>query len=110
MKPTRPTYKAREFAELTGVTVRALHHYDRIGLLKPKRTLAGYRVYSMDDLQALQQIVVLKFIGIPLRRIAGLRTATAERLSKTFARSLERSNESASFSTRRLRCFDESIR
>jgi hypothetical protein len=41
MQPTRPkTYQAREFAKLAGVTVRALHHYDRIGLLKPKRTSA----------------------------------------------------------------------
>lgn len=37
-------YRVREFAELSGVTVRALHHYDRVGLLKPRRTDAGYRL------------------------------------------------------------------
>lgn len=38
MPLTNTTYHAREFAEIAGVTVRALHHYDRIGLLKPRRT------------------------------------------------------------------------
>jgi len=68
----KATFKAREFARLAGVTVRALHHYDRIGLLTPARTSGGYRVYTMDDLHTLEQIVVLKFIGIPLRQIASL--------------------------------------
>ena len=63
------TYRAREFARLAGVTVRALHHYDRLGLLKPQRTQAGYRVYSEEDLKALEQIVALKFIGLPLKKI-----------------------------------------
>ena len=76
MQSTRPkTYQAREFAKLAGVTVRALHHYDRIGLLKPKRTRAGYRVYSTQDIESLEQIVALKFIGIPLRKIPILRHA-----------------------------------
>jgi DNA-binding transcriptional MerR regulator len=39
-------FKFCEFAALTGVTVRALHHYDRLGLLKPSRySSAGYRLY-----------------------------------------------------------------
>lgn len=63
-------YKVHEFAELAGVTVRALHHYDRLGLLKPKgRTPAGYRLYSNGDLARLEQIVVLKFLGMPLKEI-----------------------------------------
>ena len=50
-----------EVAALAGVTVRALHHYDRLGLLKPaRRTAAGYRVYSESDFARLQQIVTLK--------------------------------------------------
>jgi DNA-binding transcriptional MerR regulator len=65
-------YKAREFAALAGVTVRALHHYDRLGLLRPKRTLNGYRTYGEQDLVRLEQIVALKFIGLPLRRIKEL--------------------------------------
>src|ERR1051326_3896223 len=61
--------RVQEFAELAGVTVRALHHYDRLGLLKPRRTEAGYRMYSSRDLERLEQGVALKFLGIPLKQI-----------------------------------------
>ncbi len=60
---------ARSFAALAGVTVRALHHYDRLGLLRPKRAANGYRSYSEQDLVRLEQVVALKFVGLPLRRI-----------------------------------------
>lgn len=67
------TYKPNEFAKRAGVTVRALHHYDRLGLLKPSgRTDAGYRVYSDRDFVRLEQIVALKFIGFPLSQIRDL--------------------------------------
>jgi len=70
---TKELYLAQEFAKLAGVTVRALHHYDRLGLLKPKqRTRSGYRLYSERDFARLEQIVVLKFLGIPLKQIRGL--------------------------------------
>jgi MerR family transcriptional regulator, thiopeptide resistance regulator len=70
---TKELYRAKEFAKLAGVTVRALHHYDRLGLLKPKqRTQSGYRLYSEPDFARLEQIVVLKFLGIPLKQIRGL--------------------------------------
>ena len=62
-------YKIHEFAKLAGVTVKALHHYDRLGLLQPGRTEAGYRVYCERDLETLEQIVALKFLGIPLKQI-----------------------------------------
>lgn len=62
-------YKIHAFAELSGVTVKALHHYDRLGLLKPQRTASGYRVYSERDLERLEQIVALKFLGFPLKQI-----------------------------------------
>src|SRR5580704_8114498 len=63
------TYRIGEFAELAGVTVRALHHYDRIGLLKPQRSNSGARLYRLQDLERLVQIAALKFLGIPLREI-----------------------------------------
>jgi len=70
---TKDLYQASEFARLTGVTVRALHHYDRLGLLRPKqRSRAGYRLYSAKDFAPLEQIVVLKFLGIPLKQIRRL--------------------------------------
>lgn len=66
-------YQASEFAKLTGVTVRTLHHYDRLGLLEPSgRTVAGYRLYGERDFARLQQIVTLKFIGFPLKQIKDL--------------------------------------
>ncbi len=69
-KTTSRWYKASEFARLTGVTVRTLHHYDRLGLLKPSgHTAAGYRLYGERDFARLQQIVILKFIGFPLNQI-----------------------------------------
>jgi DNA-binding transcriptional MerR regulator len=77
-------YRAQEFAELAGVTVRALHHYDRLGLLKPSgRTNRGYRLYTDRDLVRLEQIVVLKFLGLPLKQIRTLldRSGSSERAS-----------------------------
>ena len=61
--------RVQEFADLTGVTVRALHHYDRLGLLRPHRASSGYRLYGVRELERLEQIVALKFIGIPLKQI-----------------------------------------
>jgi DNA-binding transcriptional MerR regulator len=63
------TYRIGEFAKLAGVTARALHHYDRIGLLKPQRSNSCTRLYRLEDLERLVQIAALKFLGIPLREI-----------------------------------------
>jgi len=76
---TKETYRVLEFAKLAGVTVRALHHYDRLGLLKPKqRTRSGYRLYTNRDFARLEQIAVLKFLGIPLKQIRGLLEADSK--------------------------------
>jgi DNA-binding transcriptional MerR regulator len=73
LSQTKTRYQPHEFAERAGVTVRALHYYDRLGLLKPSdRTASGYRLYSPPDFARLQQIVTLKFIGFPLRKIKTL--------------------------------------
>jgi DNA-binding transcriptional MerR regulator len=62
-----------EVAALAGVTVRTLHHYDRIGLLSPsERTPAGYRRYTPSDLDRLQQVLVYRELGFPLEEIATL--------------------------------------
>ena len=65
-------YKVREFAEFAGATVRALHHYERLGLLKPARTAADYRLYGLSDLERLEQVVALRFLGLSLRQIKAL--------------------------------------
>lgn len=62
-----------EVSELTGTSIRALQYYDRIGLLKPsKRTEAGYRLYSDEDLARLQQILLFRELEFPLRDIKGI--------------------------------------
>ena len=63
-------YQVREFAQRSGVTVRTLHHYDHLGLLKPTLVAeSGYRLYGDADMARLQQIVTLKSLGFPLRQI-----------------------------------------
>jgi DNA-binding transcriptional MerR regulator len=88
------SYQSREFALRAGVTVRTLHHYDRLGLLKPsRRSRAGYRLYSDTDLIRLEQIVVLKSIGLPLKelgRLLGKERAAARDGSAMLAQVLAR--------------------
>jgi len=60
----------KQVAELAGISVRTLHHYDDIGLLSPAETSeAGYRLYSEDDLDVLQQILFYRELGFPLKTI-----------------------------------------
>jgi DNA-binding transcriptional MerR regulator len=62
--------KINEVAKLTGVTVRTLHYYDGIGLLKPAEvTDSGYRLYDSDSLSKLQQILLLRELDFPLDEI-----------------------------------------
>jgi DNA-binding transcriptional MerR regulator len=62
-----------EVAALAGVTVRTLHHYDRIGLLSPSgRTGAGYRQYGPADLDRLHQVLLYRELGFPLEEVATL--------------------------------------
>jgi DNA-binding transcriptional MerR regulator len=64
-------YTVGDLARLTGVTVRTLHHYDEIGLCRPsQRNAAGYRLYNDADVLRLQQILVLRELGLPLDEIA----------------------------------------
>ncbi len=65
--------KINEVAKLTGVTVRTLHYYDEIGLLRPGAvTEAGYRVYDAAELETLQQILFLRELDFPLSEIREL--------------------------------------
>jgi DNA-binding transcriptional MerR regulator len=65
-------YSTHAFAELTGVTVKALRHYERVGLLAPKRTRAQYRRYALGDLQRIERILALKSLGLSLMAIKAL--------------------------------------
>ena len=60
----------KQVSRLTGVSVRALHHYDAIGLLKPtKVTEAGYRLYDDTALRRLQTILLFRELEFPLKEI-----------------------------------------
>ncbi|NMB24653.1 MAG: MerR family transcriptional regulator [Firmicutes bacterium] len=62
--------KVKEVADLVGISVRTLHHYDAIGLLVPDRTTeAGYRLYSGENIADLQQILFFRELGFPLSKI-----------------------------------------
>jgi len=62
-----------QVAELVGVSVRTLHHYDEIGLVRPSaRSSAGYRSYSDADLSRLHQVLLYRELGFPLEEIATL--------------------------------------
>lgn len=57
-------------AALVGVSVKTLHHWDAIGLVRPSgRTRAGYRVYSEDDIARIHQVLVYRELGFPLAEI-----------------------------------------
>lgn len=64
-------WKVGDLAEATGLTVRALHHFDRVGLLVPTvRTPAGHRVYTAGDVRRLYRILAFRQLGMPLAQIA----------------------------------------
>jgi DNA-binding transcriptional MerR regulator len=66
----------KQVSDLTGVSVRMLHHYDKIGLLKPtKLTEAGYRIYDDEALETLQQILFFKELDLPLKEIKEIITS-----------------------------------
>jgi DNA-binding transcriptional MerR regulator len=85
------TFRIQEFAKLAGVTVRALHHYDRLKLLSPAhRSERGYRLYCHEDLGRLERILALRYLGLSLGEIAALLNTPvgrgAEPLTVTLAR------------------------
>ena len=67
------TWRVGELADRTGLTVRALHHYDEIGLLVPSaRTAAGHRLYTAADVVRLHRIRALRGFGLSLAEIGEL--------------------------------------
>jgi len=67
--------KINDVAKLTGVTVRTLHYYDQIGILKPSGvTEAGYRIYDDKDIETLQQIMFFRELDFPLKEIGNIMT------------------------------------
>ena len=65
-------YLIKKVSEISGVSVRTLHHYDKIGSLSPKKNKNGYRYYSEDDISFLQMILYYKYLGFSLGQIKEL--------------------------------------
>ena len=66
----------KQVSDLTGISVRALHYYDEIGLLKPSEiTDAGYRLYDDEALETLQQILFFKELDLPLKEVKEMMTS-----------------------------------
>jgi DNA-binding transcriptional MerR regulator len=83
-EPMKSQYLIKEFAALTGTTVRTLHHYDQIELLRPSgRRPNGYRVYTQNDLLRLEQIIALKFLGLSLLEIKRILQSPALTVEKS---------------------------
>lgn len=70
---TERVWKVGELAAEAGLTVRTLHHYDRIGLVHPaERTGTGHRLYTASDVERLYQVLALRQLGLGLDQIADL--------------------------------------
>jgi len=63
-------YSMQRFATITGVTTKALRHYERVGLLAPLRTDGGYRQYSYADMKRLERVLSLRALGCSLKDVA----------------------------------------
>lgn len=73
-------YLIKQVSEISGVSVRTLHHYDEIGLLSPKKQENGYRYYSDEELSQLQTILYYKYLGFSLKEIKSLMTQNEDNL------------------------------
>jgi len=84
-------WKVGELAKATGLTVRALHHYDKLGLLVPsERTPTGHRLYAQEDLRRLYRILALRQVGLPLTEIESVVDDDGPGLIETVRRHLDR--------------------
>jgi len=94
-------WKVGALAAATGLTVRALHHYDQIGLLSPsQRTDAGHRLYTADDVARLYRIRLLRGLGFPLEQIAAALHDPEWQLAGAVKRHLQHTQRRAAIAAR----------
>lgn len=65
-------YSIKEVAQLAGLSIKTLQYYDEINLLKPKRAENGYRQYSDEDLEQLQEILTYRYLKFSLTEIKSM--------------------------------------
>jgi DNA-binding transcriptional MerR regulator len=83
-------WKVGELAGVTGLTVRTLHHFDEIGLLRPaERTEAGHRLYAGQDVRRLYWILAFRHLGMPLGEIGAAIDGNSARLASAVRAQLE---------------------
>jgi DNA-binding transcriptional MerR regulator len=93
-KHKQPPYKVGELAALAGISVRALHHYEAIGLLVPSaRSHAAHRLYSRSDVARLTRIVALTRLGFSLDQVRAALDDESWTPSRLIETHLERSRE-----------------
>jgi DNA-binding transcriptional MerR regulator len=91
---TAEHYRIGELARFAGVTVRALHHWDELGLLVPsERTGGGHRLYSAADVERLYRLLALRGIGLPLEEIGPVLDDRHDGVRDTVERHLRRVGE-----------------
>lgn len=79
VRETETVWKVGELAAEAGLTVRTLHHYDRIGLVSPaERSGTGHRLYTEPDVERLYQVLALRQLGLSLDQIAEVLAGTVE--------------------------------
>jgi MerR family transcriptional regulator, thiopeptide resistance regulator len=104
MSGSDQAWKVGALAQATGLTVRALHHYDHIGLLSPSmRTAAGHRLYTADDVTRLYRIRLLRGLGFPLEQIASVLEDPSWQLAASVRRHLEHTRDKAAIAARLCR-------
>lgn len=100
----------RQVAKISGLSVRALHHYDEIGLLKPaQRGRNGYRYYGREELLRLQQILIHRELDIPLTEIGKILDAAAFDQLSALAQQRERLAGEARRYAQLVRTIDRTI-
>jgi DNA-binding transcriptional MerR regulator len=87
------TLSVGELARTTGLTVRTLHHYDRLGLLSPARDGAGRRCYGPAEVRRLHRILALRGFGLSLAEIAEVLDGAGTDLRELLCRQLEQTEE-----------------
>jgi len=99
-----------DLARVTGLTVRTLHHYDRLGLLSPGRDAAGRRRYGPAETRRLHQIIALRGFGLPLAEIARLLEGEGPDPLRLLHRQLEQAEERIAAAQRLRRSLLAAIR
>jgi Predicted transcriptional regulators len=104
------TYTINQMARLAGVSVRTLHHYDEIGLLRPAFTGENrYRYYGEDELLRLQQVLIHRELDIPLAEIGAILDAPDFNRLDTLQKQRERVEEQAKRYAGMVRTIDRTI-